>query len=116
MKKENWYKFQEWIAQELKELDPYTRCTKGSGNGGEKGDVKNNVGLNIECKCYKTKSPYNQEWLDKVNTEIPLHSDKIGIVITENKNKVKVVHLSWDDFWEMYKDAYSYKNPSANGF
>ena len=103
---EDWYKLQEWIARELKELDPYARSTKASGACGEKGDVRNSIGLNIEAKCYKIKSPFKQEWLDKCISEIPLHSDKIGIVVTENKNKDKVVHLAWNDFWEIYKNYY----------
>lgn len=111
MKKEEWYLFQEWIAQELKELDPNARSTKASGARGETGDVKNAINLNIECKCYNTKSPFKQEWLDKVNEEIPLHSDKIGIVVTRNKNKDVVVHLGWRDFFEIYKR--SLKNESS---
>lgn len=104
MKKENWYKLQEFIAKELQELDPHARSTKGSGSQGEKGDIKNNLGLNIECKCYKIESPFQQKWLNKCVSEIPLHSNKIGIVVTENKNKDKVVHLTWKDFWKIYKE------------
>lgn len=103
MKKENWFLLQEWVANELNEIDPYSRSTKQSGAGGESGDVRNNCGLNIECKCYNTKSPFKQEWLDKCLLEIPLHSDKIAIVVTENKDKDKVVHLAWQDFYEIYK-------------
>jgi len=106
MKKPDWYKFQEWIAKEFQEFDPYARSTKASGARGEKGDVKNNLGLNVEAKCYKTKSPYNQKWLDKCNSEIPLHSDNIAIVVTENKDKDKVVHLMWEDFWTIYKKEF----------
>ena len=103
--KKNWEQLEEFVCQELKELDPYIRRTKGSGNKGEKGDIKfsTNLGLHIECKCYKTKSPFQQKWLDKVNEEIPLHSDKIGIVITENKDGDKIVHFGWQDFFEIYK-------------
>ena len=105
MKKEDWVKLEEFICSELKELDPYIRRTKGSGNCSEKGDIKfsTNLGLHIEAKCYKTKSPFNQNWLDKCNEEIPLHSDKIGIVVTENKDGDKVVHLEWRDFFEIFK-------------
>ncbi|MHA2013319.1 MAG: hypothetical protein ACTSWG_13195 [Candidatus Helarchaeota archaeon] len=104
MKKE-WEQFEEFICEELKEFDPYIRRTKGSGNKGEKGDLKfsTNLGLHIECKKRNTKSPFKQEWLDKVNEEIPFHSNKIGIVITENKNKDKIVHLGWRDFFELLK-------------
>ena len=105
MKKEDWEQLEEFICQELRELDPYIRRTKGSGNSGEKSDIKTVCGLAIECKQRNTKSPFKQEWLDKVNEEIPLHSDKIGIVVTENKDKDKVVHLVWQDFLEIYKKS-----------
>lgn len=101
--KKDWEKLEEWICSELKELDPYIRRTKASGSQGEKGDIKNNLKLNVEAKCYKTKSPFKQEWLDKCISEIPLHSDKIAIVVTENKDKNKVVHLAWQDFFEIFK-------------
>lgn len=106
--KEKWEQLEEYICQELKELDPHIKRTPGSGNKGCKGDIKfsTNIGLHIEAKCYKTKSPFKQEWLDKCISEIPLHSNKIGIVVTENKNKDKVVHLAWQDFLEIYKNYY----------
>jgi len=108
MKKEKWFLLQEWVAEQLKPFDSYVRSTKGSGNSTEKGDLKfsKNLGLHIECKCYNTKSPWNQDWLDKCSSEIPLHSDKTPIVVTENKEEKKVVHLYAEDFFEIYKQWY----------
>lgn len=106
MNKKKWFLFQEWVANQIKSIDPYARSTKASGACGESGDVKNDLGLNIECKCYNTNSPYSQEWLDKCNSEIPLHADKIAIVVTQNKENKKVVHLNAEDFFRIYKRYY----------
>jgi hypothetical protein len=109
VKNKKWYLFQEKIAELLSEIDPNARSTKASGGSTEKGDVRNNVNLNIECKCYNTKSPYDDEWLVKAQQEIPLHSDKIAIVCTENKEGKFRVHLDGDDFFRMYNELYKYR-------
>jgi len=106
MKKEKWFLLQEWVAEQLKPFDSYVRSTKGSGNSTEKGDLKfsKNLGLHIECKCYNTKSPYNEDWLKKCEEEIPLHSKKIAIIVTENKDGKRRVHLDANDFFNLYKE------------
>lgn len=106
VKNKKWYLFQESIAEKLAEIDPKARSTKASGGSTEKGDVKNNIGLHIECKCYQTKSVYNEDWLQKCQEEIPLHSDKIAVVFTENKDGKFRAHLDGDDFMEMYIKLY----------
>lgn len=103
MKNDKWFRLQEWVAGQLNELDPTARSTKASGACGEKGDVKNDVGLNIECKCYQKKNVWEVKWLEKCEEEIPLHSNTTAIVVTENKDGDKHVHLTWDDFWKIYK-------------
>ena len=105
-----WFILQEWVAEQLKEIDPNARSTKGSGNGGEKGDVKNKANLNVECKCYNKKNVWDIDWLEKCEEEIPLHSDKIAIVVTENKEGKKVVNLDAEDFFDMYKELRRLKN------
>jgi len=110
MKQEKWFLLQEWVADELKDIDPYARSTKQSGGGSEKGDVRNSCGLNCECKCYNTKSPYQEKWLAKCQEEIPLHSDKIAIVVTENCEGKKRVHIDANDFFEMFKRLWKYEN------
>jgi len=113
----DWEKLEAWICEQLKELDPSIRRTPGSGNGNISGDVcgLKNIGLHCEAKCYKKKNVWNIDWLIKCEEEIPLHSKKRAIVVTENKDGKKVVHLDAEDFFDMYKDAYYYRNPSANG-
>jgi hypothetical protein len=103
MKKEQWYQLQEFVAKNLQEFDPHARSTKASGACGEKGDVKNNCGLAIECKCYQKKNVWDVDWLTKCESEVPLHADKIAIVVTENKDNKKHVHLTFEDFLELFK-------------
>jgi len=105
MKNENkkWFRLQEWIANQFQEIDPSARSTKQSGAGHEKGDILNKIFLNVEAKCYQKKNVWEVEWLDKAEQEIPLHSDKMAIVVTENKEGKRHVHLSFEDFWDIYK-------------
>jgi len=106
MKKDKWFLLQEWVASQLKPIDPHTRSTKASGAVGESGDVRNKCGLNVECKCYNQSSPFKQQWLEKCQAEVPLHSDKKAIVVTENKDGKKVVHLDANDFFRIYNEWY----------
>lgn len=108
----DWEKFEEWCCDQLKELDPSIRRTPGSGNGNISGDLcgQTNFGLHVECKCYNKKNVWNIDWLTKCAEEIPLHSEKVAIVVTENKNNQKIVHLDAEDFFTMYKELWEYKN------
>lgn len=106
MKTPNWKQLQDLVAQELKELDPHARSTKGSGNSGEKGDVNNSVGLNIECKDENKLNVFQDKYLQKCIEEIPLHSDKIGILVTRNKEGKIRVHMDFQDFLELFKKGY----------
>ena len=105
MKRPEWKKLEAFIAEILKEIAPYSRVTKGSGNSTEKGDIKTSCGLKIECKLRNTKSVYNEEWMQKIIDEVPLHSQDIPILITKNKDDKIRVHLEWHDFWEIYKKS-----------
>ncbi len=107
-----WQQLEQWVCEKLRPLDPYIHRTPGSGNKGCKGDAKFsiNLGLHLEAKWRNLKSVYKQEWLDKCTEEIPLHSAKIPVVITEDKNKNKVAHLKADDFLEMYIKLYKLEN------
>jgi hypothetical protein len=104
MKKEQWKQLEDFICEKVKEIDPYAKRTPGSGNKGRKHDVFTSCGLAIECKCYQKKNVWDVDWLTKCESEVPLHSDKIAIVVTENKDKKKHVHLTFEDFWAIYKE------------
>ena len=103
MRNKSWQKFEDLICEYIKEIDPYARPTKGSGNKGEKADIKTSCPLALELKERNTKSPYDENWLIKCSEEIPLHSSKIPVVVTRNKDGEIRVHLKWEDFWELFK-------------
>ena len=103
MRNKSWQKFEDLICEYIKELDPYVRPTKGSGNKGEKQDIKTSLSLGLELKERNLKSVYNEDWLQKTIEEIPLHSQKIPVLVTRNKEGKIRVHMEWEDFWEIYK-------------
>lgn len=110
MSKEEWFLFQEYIAEILSEIDPHARSTKGSGNKGEQGDVNNKVGLTVECKLRNTKSAQInvEQWKDLL-AEIPLHSERIPLLALKNKEGRKWAVLDLDDFLEMYVELIKYR-------
>lgn len=101
--KKDWEQLEELILEYVKEIDPYAKRCPGSGNKGRKGDIVTLINLGIEIKDRNTKSPYDENWLAKCAEEIPLHSQKIPIVVTRNNQGKIRVHLDFNDFWEIYK-------------
>lgn len=99
-----WKQLQDYIASHLYELDPNARSTKASGGSTELHDIKTNCGLAIEAKDYNKKSVYNEDWMQKVIEEIPLHSDKTAILVTRNKDGKVRVHMDFEDFLRIYKE------------
>jgi len=106
----NWQKFEDFIAEELKEIAPYATHTKGSRYG----DLKNIPGLHIECKAYEAVNVYQEEHMKKCISEVPFHSDKIPLLITKNKTNDIRVHMSWLDFKEIFFELYNLKNGEHN--
>jgi hypothetical protein len=105
----DWQKFENFIAEVLSELGKYSRPTKGSGNCGESHDIKTSCGLACELKLRNTKSVYNEDWMQKIIEEVPLHSQDIPILITKNKeNKIRI-HMDWNDFFKIFKEFYYHK-------
>lgn len=101
--KKSWEEFEEFILSYIKEIDSYAKRSPGSGNKGRKGDIVTNCGLKIELKERNTKAVYQEKWMQKIIDEVPLHSQDIPILITQNKDKKIRVHMTWEDFWEIYK-------------
>lgn len=104
MRDKDWQKFEDYIVEEMKQIDPYATHTKASRYGDLK--VK---GLHIECKDYNKKSVYNEDWMKKCIEEVPLHSDKIPLLITRNEKKKIRVHLDFDDFMAILKELNKYR-------
>lgn len=103
--KKTWEKFEDLIVQHFKEFDPFIRRTKASGASNEKGDIKTNLNLHIECKDYNKKSVYNENWMQKCIEEVPLHSKKLPILITRNKEDKIRVHMDFQDFLILFKES-----------
>jgi hypothetical protein len=102
MKKE-WIKLEEYILENIKEVDRYAKRSPGSGNKGRTGDLVTNCGLKVECKDRSLKSAYNEEDMLKIIEEVPLHSQDTPVLITRNKEGKIRVHLEFLDFWNIYK-------------
>lgn len=110
-KKEKWWKFQEYIADKLKEVDPYARSTKASGGSTELYDIKTSVDLAFECKQRETKSvTVNEGFWKKLCNEIPLHSKKIPVLALQNKDEKKWAVVDLDDFLDIYIKLYKIEN------
>lgn len=116
MQREDWRKFQDYIADRLKEIDPHVRSTKGSGNQGELGDVNNKVDLCIECKLRNTKSvTINADVWKKLCREIPLHSKRKPMYALQNKEKEMWAVLNLDDFLDIFIEWWQLKQGQING-
>jgi hypothetical protein len=109
---EKWEQLEQYICDQLKEIDPTIRRTPGSGNGHRKGDVtcQTNVGLHLEAKQREMKNVWQKKWLAKCASEIPLHVDKIPIVVTQDEKEERVVHLKAEDFFNLYINYWRLKN------
>ena len=111
MKFPKWKIFQDYIAMRLREIDPYARSTKGSGNSGELGDINNSCELLIECKQRNTQSVQvnNGVW-KKLCEEIPLHSNRLPVLALENGKGRKWAVLDLDNFLDLYIEYWRFKN------
>lgn len=96
-----------WVVGKLEVLDPYARRTRGSGCGNEIGDVSNKY-LYVECKMKHGKEniivEFENEWLH-LERQLPIKTEKIQVVITENKFGKKFVTLNAEDFFDLLKEA-----------
>jgi len=100
MKNPEWKQFQDYIAQQLKEIDPYARSTKASGAKGEIGDV-NNKYMIIECKLRNVKSPsINMKTWFKLNREVPISSERFPMLALKQKDGYKFAVLDLDQYLE----------------
>jgi len=94
------FKLEEFVANNLKIIDKYSRPTRGSGSGNEIGDVSNKY-FYIDCKEKHTSSniilKYKEEWLHLYN-KLPLSNNKPLIFIVENKEREQFVILNFNDF------------------
>ncbi len=105
-----WHKLEDYIADKLKEIDPYARHSKASGGSTESYDIQTTCDVAFECKQRNTKSiTINNEVWSKLVNEIPLHSKKIPVLALENKDKKRWVALDLDDFLDLYIEYHQLK-------
>lgn len=102
-KKEKGTQFELYVAYLFKEIYPYARPTKGSGNKGEIGDV-NQPYFIIECKSRDTESISIKEkvW-NKLCAELPIQSKRLPLYLLRNKNNKNWAVLKLEDFIEIFK-------------
>lgn len=104
-------KLELYIAEKLKEIDPYARPTRGSGCGNEICDISNSV-FYVECKQKRTKlnvtMDYNKEYMKSMG-EIPINTDKELLLAYENKNGEKFIVMEAEAFFRVAKKAYKEK-------
>jgi hypothetical protein len=97
-----------YIAEKLKEIDCYARPTKASGASTEIGDIKNNYFF-VEAKQKHTIENFNfsrkKEWL-KLLSQIPVDTQKIPILVRENKYGEKMVLIDLEDFFRLIYKIY----------
>ena len=107
----DWQKFEDFIAEILKEIDPFCMPTPGSGNGNCKSDIKTDLPLHIEAKQRNTKNvTIMMDVWDKMLGEVPFHVQKLPILALENKDKRRFAVLDLDSFLELYIDYWKLKN------
>jgi len=108
---ETWQKFEDYVAEILKEIDPYCHATPGSGNGNCKSDIKTIIPIQIECKQKTTKRiTIKMDVWDKLRGEVPFHVQKLPVYCLEQKDKRRFAVLDLDDFLELYIEYYKLKN------
>jgi hypothetical protein len=97
-------KLEEYIASRFKELYKYARPTKGSGSGGEAGDI-NQPYFIIECKLRNTvNATINRNVWKKLIKEIPIGSKRLPLLILENKFEERFVVIDFEDFFNIFKE------------
>jgi len=107
----DWQVFENYIAEILKEIDPYCVATPGSGNGGCKSDIKTILPIQIECKQRKTKDiTIRMDVFEKLKGEIPFHVQKLPVYCLEQKDKKRFAVLDLNDFLEFYIEYWKLKN------
>ena len=113
MKKLDWEKFEQYIVEKLKEIDPYCSRTPGSGNKNIKGDIyfSKPIPLHIEAKQRGTKDiTIRMDVWDKLKGEIPFYLNRTPVLALENKDKRRFAVLELDDFIELFLKLYKLEN------
>ena len=98
-------KLEEAVLLKVKEIDPNARLTRGSGQGNEYSDISSSFSY-IECKLRNTKDFTIKEDVWKhLNFNLPINTNKFCFMVHQNVNKVRLVTLDMDTFFEILKKS-----------
>ena len=94
-----------YIAEKFKELGYKNACrSNGSGNKGSLGDISGQDLFICELKNRNTESvTINKEVWDKLTSSVPLHSNRLPMLVLRNKNKQTWAVMDVDDFFTILK-------------
>ena len=94
-----------YIAEKFKELGYKNACrSNGSGNKGSLGDISGIDSLVVEAKNRNTESvTIKMETWDKLKSSIPLHSNRLPMLVLRNKNKQTFCVMDAEDFFTILK-------------
>lgn len=96
-----------WVVGQFDGWDIRARRTRGSGCGNEIGDISNSYTY-IECKMKHGQEniivKFKDEW-QHLLFKIPVHTNKIPVVIVEQKFGEKFAILKAEDFFKLLEEA-----------
>jgi len=94
-----------YIAEKFKELGYKNACrSNGSGNKGSLGDISGQDLFICELKNRNTESvTINKEVWEKLTSSVPLHSNRLPMLVLRNKNKTTWCVMEAEDMFEIIK-------------
>jgi len=92
-----------YIAEKFKELGYKNACrSNGSGNKGSLGDISGQDLFICELKNRNTESvTINKEVWEKLTSSVPLHSNRLPMLVLRNKNKQTFCVMEANDMFEI---------------
>ena len=94
-----------YIAEKFKELGYKNACrSNGSGNKGSLGDISGQDLFICELKNRNTESvTINKEVWEKLTSSVPLHSNRLPMLVLRNKNKQTFCVMEANDMFIILK-------------
>lgn len=88
-----------YILQAVKRFDPKARLSRGSGCGNDIADIQSSY-LFIEAKKRTNvrNMPIDMDVWQHLLNQMPIKTDKIPVLVTENSEGIKMAHLDFDTF------------------
>lgn len=94
-----------YLTEKFKELGFSNACrSNGSGNKGSLGDISGQDIFVCEAKNRNTESiTIKQETWNKLISSIPLHSNRLPMLVLRNKNKQTFCVMDSEDMFDILK-------------